>query len=416
MNDVISLLKLWKQIEQELRKHGLGKYSLRNYYYEGAKPIIDICREKGIETYDPNAVRQAVQEIANQAAQGIVPERKVIKSRKAESLMQEFISNGTIEWCRMSPAPSITLGDYYQSILDGFRQNLVSGFDLSPKTVIDRVSIVSSFFVFLETSNFYDITEIPFDKVGAFLVLMSVRRPASMERILCALKNLSAYLSNQYHAKSFANALVVKPAPRRKLMPVFSGDDISGIIAQAKQEKQLSLRDSAIYLLASTTGMRCVDVSNLKLDDIDWRNNTIHFVQHKTGTDTILPLDSEAGNAIAEYILHERPKTTVRNVFVRGRAPYTAITSAGIRSRLAKHMDLSPNIDRIPGDRKGFHSIRRYVATSMVNNDVSIEVAKDVIGHLDINSMKHYIRVSENKLSICAISLDGISIVREDYK
>ena len=140
------------------------------------------------------------------------------------------------------------------------------------------------------------------------------------------------------------------------------------------------------------------------------------FCSTQKGTDTILSLDTEAGNAIAEYILHERPKTTVRNVFVRGRAPYTAITSAGIRSRLAKHMDLSPNIDRIPGDRKGSHSIRRYVATSMVNNDVSIEVAKDVIGHLDINSMKHYIRVSENKLSICAISLDGISIVREDYK
>ncbi|VDN47489.1 protein of unknown function [Petrocella atlantisensis] len=46
---------------------------------------------------------------------------------------------------------------------------------------------------------------------------------------------------------------------------------------------------------------------NLKLSDIDWNNDIITFRQSKTGNLVCLPLTPTVGNAIARYIVNERP-------------------------------------------------------------------------------------------------------------
>jgi integrase len=66
----------------------------------------------------------------------------------------------------------------------------------------------------------------------------------------------------------------------------------------------LSARDMAICRLAFETGMRAVDICNLKIADIDWANDRIHITQQKTSKPLELPLRATYGNAIADYLLH----------------------------------------------------------------------------------------------------------------
>ena len=63
--------------------------------------------------------------------------------------------------------------------------------------------------------------------------------------------------------------------------------------------------------------MRASDISGLKLSDICWTEKTIRVVQKKTKVTLLLPLPIDAGNAIADYILHSRPRTDNPYVFVR---------------------------------------------------------------------------------------------------
>src|SRR3546814_15710967 len=69
-------------------------------------------------------------------------------------------------------------------------------------------------------------------------------------------------------------------------------------------------------------GLRCSEVVKLRLDDLDWRNGIIRIARTKTHFTDSLPLLAATGDAIADYLRHERPKTSNRAIFVRHVAPY----------------------------------------------------------------------------------------------
>lgn len=69
-------------------------------------------------------------------------------------------------------------------------------------------------------------------------------------------------------------------------------------------------------MLTAQTGLRACDIVNLKRKNIDWRAMEIRIVQQKTGKPLTLPLEVESGNAIADYLLHGRPKSDLPYVFL----------------------------------------------------------------------------------------------------
>ena len=76
----------------------------------------------------------------------------------------------------------------------------------------------------------------------------------------------------------------------------------------AAKNPSLSLRDTAIFAVAASLGLRAGDIVRLTLSDIDWIHHEIRFVQNKTGVELHLPLEASVGNAIANYILHIFPQ------------------------------------------------------------------------------------------------------------
>ena len=89
------------------------------------------------------------------------------------------------------------------------------------------------------------------------------------------------------------------------------------------------------------------------------------------------------------------------------------MTSTAAGDRLRKYMKLT-DIEYTPGDGKGFHSFRRYVASSMINYEVPVDTVKEILGHTQMDSMKSYMRISQEKLSMCALRLNGIEVHQED--
>lgn len=156
----------------------------------------------------------------------------------------------------------------------------------------------------------------------------------------------------------------------------------------AAKNPSLSLRDTAMFAVAASLGLRAGDIVRLTLSDIDWIHHEIRFVQNKTGVELHLPLEASVGNAIANYILHERPKTQSPALFVRSRIPFDFMTSTAAGDRLRKYMKLS-DVDYTPGDGKGFHSFRRYVASSMINQEVPIDIVKEILGHPRLYDLRH---------------------------
>ena len=220
------------------------------------------------------------------------------------------------------------------------------------------------------------------------------------------------WLKSVYFILPFTPALTARPSQRKKLMPVFSTQEVVAITDSAMKYSSLSKRDTAVFAIAQSVGLRAVDIVNLKLVNINWNSHEIRFCQHKTGVELALPLEPAVGNAIADYILNERPKTQSEFLFVRARFPYGAMTPNAVGDRLRLHMRKAEmNYD--PGCHKGFHSFRRYVATQMIDGGVPIDTVKEILGHTQIDSMKPYVRISKKRLLVCALDLDGIEVTQE---
>lgn len=67
-------------------------------------------------------------------------------------------------------------------------------------------------------------------------------------------------------------------------------------------------------------------------------------------------------------------------------------------------------IKRQPFDGKGFHSLRRRIATKMVIAGVPVTTVSQVLGQMKMDSAKQYLVFDTENLRECAISLAGIEV------
>jgi integrase/recombinase XerD len=129
-------------------------------------------------------------------------------------------------------------------------------------------------------------------------------------------------------------------------------------------------RDKAVVLLVAILGMRGEEVCTLKFRDIAWRSGEIRLPRTKTRRAKALPLPREVGAALADYVLHGRPRFTDPHVILRHAAPLGPLLSPSAVGRIISR-PLRRMCVATPG-RPGVHLLRHSLATRMVNAGVSI--------------------------------------------
>jgi len=271
-------------------------------------------------------------------------------------------------------------------------------------------SYVYSFLIYLESKGFQTIADVNVTAIQSFIIeFTSKRKNPELGNFVYALRKFWKYLLEAGKTELNAEYIIQKPAIHRKrIMPYFSKDQTAALLNAAKGESVKNKRDYAMMALAANTGLRFVDIANLKLTAVDWRTNTINIVQHKTGQTNTLPLETEVGNAIAEYILNARPQCTSPHIFLRTFAPYTKLKNGShiIRKYL-------PSEDRGLA-QIGFHAFRRGMGTRMLESDISVSIISQVLGHSEIDSLKPYLSLSLGKLKECCMRMQELGIPRRD--
>lgn len=175
---------------------------------------------------------------------------------------------------------------------------------------------------------------------------------------------------------------------------VYSVDEIKRIENSVDTSTIQGKRDYAIILLASRMGLRSGDIIKLTVEDVKGKTE-INIIQQKTGKALHLPLIEDVLVAIDDY-LTVRPPSMAREIFLNIYAPYNPISTGTIRNLLKKYMSAA-DID-VGNRKKGPHALRSSLASSMVNDDVSYETVRKVLGHSSDNAIKHYARIDVEKL------------------
>jgi site-specific recombinase XerD len=263
------------------------------------------------------------------------------------------------------------------------------------------------FFNWLYSRGYCNLSHVNEHSVCEYLTDCSKRMGGSAldgERI--KLKHLLVFLSpDGILPETMTKLFLFKIRKDTKIMPFMPQDDISAVLNVIDRSSAIGKRDYAMILLAAVTGLRCVDVCELSLGMLDWRNGEIRLIQEKTDNALALPLTTDVGESIRDYILNGRPDSDSDKIFLRAKAPFDEISKTVLGARLQKYC-----IEAGLAKQWTSHSLRRSVATNMVTSGVSVITTAQVLGHRSINSTKQYISLDSVHLKECALNFDGIPV------
>lgn len=399
--------QLFQEIYQSLRNWGMSNYSVRNYHYEGVRQIRLYYDDAEKTLYDEAFTTSIVDDLKQKHADGVVSECIYKSVCKIAELIKTYDGKNFV-WKKRPLGAKIELNtEYYCRLLDYYRDDECRMGLRTVSTINNNITLIRHFFRWLERNSIGTLEQLALKDVGDFLTFYGEQNPCNIGEILGALRKLCAFIKRQdISSIDFYPVLTVRPAKRRKLMPVYNQAEADEILSAVDRTTPLGKRNYAILIIAKELGVRSCDIANLKLDDIRWENNEIRFIQAKTGTELVLPLEPVVGNAIAEYILEVRPKTDSPHIFVRSRAPHVKMTAM---TDVIKKYAPRGKFEKF----SGFHSFRRGLASQMLNAGIAADTVKGVLGHTKIDSLKPYARISDVRLKSCAMSLSGIETTRE---
>lgn len=201
----------------------------------------------------------------------------------------------------------------------------------------------------------------------------------------------------------------------KKNVQYLTEEEMRWIKSVLEEDTTLSLQNKAICLLALYTGMRSSDICSLTFKSIDWDNDLIRIKQQKTGAALVLPLRAVVGNAIFDYITKERPKSSADTIFLTVNAPYRRLHSSNLNAICVSIMEKA-GIRQNPGDRKGMHLFRHYLATSLLGHGVEQPIISSTLGHQSPNSLAPYLSADFTHLKECALNIERFPVRKEVFQ
>ncbi|MGF6538965.1 tyrosine-type recombinase/integrase [Paraburkholderia youngii] len=161
-------------------------------------------------------------------------------------------------------------------------------------------------------------------------------------------------------------------------------------------------RSYAIVRLALDLGLRSGEIAHLTIGDIDWRAGTVTLRGTKSLRQDVMPLPIESGQALADYLQHERPMTCHPAVFVRRIAGQDQpITSMAVQKVIKRACC------RIGLPRYSSHALRHTLACRLVENGSSLKDVADLLRHRSLNSTLIYAKLDTPKLTAVALPWPG---------
>ena len=305
------------------------------------------------------------------------------------------------------------LATFYEEQTELFKSSLTQ----SPHSILVIYSIARDFFYYLQQHDQNDFSIITHEDIYAFLRFEYVDHKGCMGNVIYTTRLLCQYFrSKGYYNMPLELLPFALPPTRKKIFPSFRTAELEKILEQPDRNTLVGKRNYAILMLASVTGLRSIDIVNLKLMDIQWQELTIQIVQHKTSIGLTLPLEQKAAAALADYILHGRPSTDIPYVFLTIRRPHRKFNDRSSLSDVLKKYFKRAGMKKTPWDGKSFHAFRRTMGSWLLNSESDPEIISQILGHSNKKVLTRYLHFDTASLRICAMGLDTLPVKSEVYR
>jgi integrase/recombinase XerD len=234
-----------------------------------------------------------------------------------------------------------------------------------------------------------------------------LRRTTCSNRATCLRSFLRFLHERRWIGTDLADTVLSPPQYAFEDIPsALRPDEVAAALESARKDQTpVGIRDYAILMLLTSYGLRSGEVTSLRLEDIVWRHDLLRIRQSKTGNEILLPLMAPVGEALLRFIEEARPKSQVREVFIRMRAPYKRMRRGGglycIIVRRLHRAGVSP------AGKHGPHAFRHAFAVNLLRAGVSVKSIGDLLGHRSTDSTAVYLKLATDDLRTVGLNLPG---------
>lgn len=308
-------------------------------------------------------------------------------SRSGEYRYERFLAhNRCIRFLKSYPETGkVSINKFHEpvgeAVSDGFSEALVLYDQAEEASGLSRASLIKNrrpiryLLEYMTSLGYQKLSDIrPGDTIKAIEDMLEKHYdPTSL---VTAISGMRRFYEMFPELRQFRLEIPSGMPRKRSIIDVYSEEERDKIAAFLSSSN-ISSRDAAICLLSFETGLRSVDICNLRLGDVDWKHNIIHIVQSKTQGPLNLPIRASYGNAMADYLLKERPDCSEDYFFLSVHAPYVKLHTT---RHIVKAAVSAAGVETA-GRLTGTGMFRHNAASAMLRKGVPLPAISEELGH-----------------------------------
>jgi integrase/recombinase XerD len=216
---------------------------------------------------------------------------------------------------------------------------------------------------------------------------------------IITLRNFFKYLlKNDYILTNPMNATEL---PRKEIeLPrnILSENEIKLLLESIKTNTPVGLRNKAIIELFYSTGIRTSELCNLKIPDVNLKEQIVIIVKGKGNKTRIVPAGQHACYYIEQYLEKARKYLLKGNIKDEG---YLFLSDRGhkfnketinkyVISQVMKNVSITKKVT--------CYTFRHSIASALVKNKVDIRYVAQLLGHESLETTKKYVHLEISDL------------------
>lgn len=222
-------------------------------------------------------------------------------------------------------------------------------------------------------------------------------RGAQAQKLLAVKQFLRWATRMRFIAADIGSELELPRRPQALPRTVLSASEVERVMARPRLADPIGVRDRAILETFYSTGIRRLELIQLRVGDVDASRGVVFVREGKGGKDRVVPIGNRALAWIERYVSAVRPLLAIsgdRATLFLGRrgAPLRCNRLTEMVHRYVSEASL--------GKTGACHLFRHSMATLMLEHGADVRYIQALLGHAQLTTTALYTRVSITQLKL----------------